>query len=38
MKHLIYAVLFTLIFSQSVIADDKKDKKKRNRRNNNANV
>ena len=25
MKHLIYAVLFTLIFSQSVIADDKKD-------------
>jgi phospholipid transport system substrate-binding protein len=25
MKHLIYAVLFTLIFSQSVIADDKKE-------------
>jgi len=28
MKHLIYAVLFTLIFSQSVIADDKKDAEK----------
>jgi len=25
MKHIIYAVLFTLIFSQSVIADDKKE-------------